>query len=126
MSSLPAPNTRNRWADLWAMGLSGICVLHCLALPFLMASLPVLSVLSDSEWVHRALVLLAFPLSLWAVIKAVGWLNGVRFLLFVVGIGLLGAAAFYEPLAAHETVVSVVGACLLALMHGLNLMQHKH
>lgn len=126
MTSMPDKGVSQKWTDLWAIGVSGVCLLHCLALPFFIASVPLLGGLSDQEWVHKGLVFVAFPLSLWALMRVVGWLNGVRFLLFVLGLGLLATAAFWPPVADYETILSVVGACLLALMHTLNLLAHKH
>lgn len=34
------------------IGLSALCVLHCVALPVLAALLPALSVWTEAEWVH--------------------------------------------------------------------------
>ena len=61
-------------ADKTAMGLSSLCMLHCLALPALLAIYPsALAVALTDELFHTAMVFLAIPIvpSLypWAVVS---------------------------------------------------------
>ena len=63
-----------RWSpvarlDLYAVGLSTLCLLHCLALPVLVALMPMAAQAAESELVHRALVVAAVPVSLWVIWK---------------------------------------------------------
>ena len=104
-----APNANGfRWnpaarLDLYAVGLSTLCVLHCVALPVLLAVMPVAAQAAESELVHRILVIVAVPVSLRVIWKARP-MNGNR--LFVgavsVGLGLLMLGAFMEAVSAYE------------------------
>ena len=104
--------------DLYAIGLSTLCVLHCLAVPLLVALMPVAAQLSESELVHRALVITAVPVSLRVIWKTRP-VKGNR--LFVsaalVGLGLLLLAAFVETVSPYEELITVAGAVLLGSAH---------
>ena len=104
--------------DLCAVGLSTLCVLHCVALPVLAALMPVVAQAAESELVHRILVVAAVPVSLRVIWKT--WpVAGNR--LFVgaalVGLGLLLLAAFMEAVAAYEEPITIAGGSLLGLAH---------
>lgn len=112
-----------RWSpvarlDLYAAGLSTVCVLHCVALPVLVALMPVVAQAADNELVHRLLVIAAVPVSLRVIWKTRP-LSGNR--LFVsaalVGLGLLLLAAFMEALAPYEEPITVTGGVLLGSAH---------
>ncbi|MEM9233405.1 MAG: MerC domain-containing protein [Pseudomonadota bacterium] len=115
----------SRSIDLGAAGLSGLCVLHCLALPVLAAFLPLAGTVSEMEWVHKALVLMAAPLSLYAVLgKRPHFFGPVFIMLATAGLSLLTLAAFAEPLHDYETPLTVIGAVLLASAHLRRFWQH--
>ena len=44
------------WLDLTAVGLSGLCLVHCLALPLIVAMLPFLARYSDGHLQMLAVV----------------------------------------------------------------------
>lgn len=112
--------------DAIGIGLSGLCLVHCLALPVLVALGPAL-VWMESGWVHLALAGLALGVSLNAM-RA--WPSGNRGLalktLAATGLGLLlfGALAGIPELA--ERAVTVAGASLLALSHGAAWLASIH
>ena len=57
-------------SDKFAMGMSLACVLHCFFVPsFLILTSGMLSVSLDNEFVHKLLVLVAVPISSFALIK---------------------------------------------------------
>ena len=113
--------------DTMAVGLSGLCLVHCLAMPALIVALPVLGALSDAHWVHQILIGMALPISLWAVTRSGQWRRRGVLLPMLAGLGLLAATAFYPPLEPFETPVSVVGALLLAFAHFRNaIVAHRH
>ncbi|HBN54822.1 MAG TPA: hypothetical protein DD456_12580, partial [Stenotrophomonas sp.] len=56
--------------DASAVALSTLCLLHCLALPLLAALLPLFGAWSEAEWVHGVFVLIAAPLSGYALWRA--------------------------------------------------------
>ncbi len=53
--------------DSSAIALSGLCLLHCLALPLLAATLPLLGAWSRAEWVHVVFATAAVPMSGYAL-----------------------------------------------------------
>ncbi len=112
-----------RWSptarlDLSAVGLSTLCLLHCVALPVLVAVMPAVAQAAESELVHRVMVLAAVPVSL-RVIWTTRPVNANR--LFVsaalVGLGLLLLAAFMEAVSPYEEPITVSGAVILASAH---------
>ena len=113
------------FADKAAISVSGLCLVHCLALPLLVAFYPVAFVLALSEeFFHWAMVMIAIPISTTSLFvgcqkheKRQGLLLG--------GIALLLLTApFAAPHEAineqMEVVVTVLGALLLATAHIMN------
>ena len=112
-----------RWSpaarlDMYAVALSTLCVLHCIALPLFVSLMPVVAQAAESELVHRVLVVAAVPVSL-RVIWQSRPLHGNR--LFVaaalIGLVLLVLAAFMETLSPYEEPITVAGGVLLASAH---------
>ena len=104
--------------DLYAVGLSTLCVLHCIALPVLVALMPVAAQAAQSEFVHRVLVVAAVPVSL-RVIWVTRPLGGNWMFVggALTGLGLLLLAAFVERVSAYEEPITVAGGLLLASAH---------
>jgi len=104
--------------DAIGIGLSGLCLVHCLALPVLLSLGPAL-VWMENEWVHLVLAALALGASLMAMRS---WVRGRRGVvlrsLAVVALGLLFYGALGEMSEQTERLVTVAGACLLASTHG--------
>lgn len=101
-----------------AVGLSFLCLVHCLALPAIAAFLPLAGVLAEAEWVHRLLVLIALPITALAISRH--GKTGVSFFFIapaLLGLSLLLAAAFVERLHDFETPMTTIGAILLAAAH---------
>ncbi|MFY8100675.1 MAG: MerC domain-containing protein, partial [Allorhizobium sp.] len=88
---------RSRGFDGVAMSLSGLCLLHCLALPVLAVGLPFLSVVAEAEWVHWLLVALAVPASALALLGSDGRRAGPLVLGATLGLSLLIAGAAGWP-----------------------------
>ncbi len=109
-----------RWLDIASMILSGLCVVHCVALPFLVAALPALGIFSDNDAVHKVLVMTALPLSGFALWQSGGWRKNDVAVLMASGLFLLAAAAFLPVLHSVEAVISVLGALMVAGAHWLN------
>lgn len=123
------PAAPSPWADLSAAALSGLCLLHCLALPLLASLLPVLGTWSEAEWVHGAFVLLALPLSLFALGRAHARraLPLKMWVLAAFGLLALAAGAFGWPDARWETPITVAGSLMLVATHAGNLRRgHAH
>lgn len=119
--------SKSRTLDGLAVGLSGLCVAHCLLMPLVFAGLPFLGVFSEIPLVHQVLVGVAAPVSLFALVRSGGWRRAGLRVMALVGLGLLSVAAFYVPAEAWETPLSVTGAALLATMHLFNArLPHRH
>lgn len=110
--------TRISTLDGAAVGLSLMCLIHCLALPVMSAFLPLAGIWAEAEWVHQLLVLIALPIT--ALAAAYHRKSSARFSFIapaVIGLSLLLAAGFVEPLHEFETQLTTTGAILLASAH---------
>ncbi|MEO0881239.1 MAG: MerC domain-containing protein [Pseudomonadota bacterium] len=114
-----------RTSDMAAMGLSGLCLLHCLALPMFISLSPIFGLASE-EWVHGALAIAASAISLSVIAVGRPGRNRLSFVgLAIVGMALLLAAPFVEALHDYETPLTVAGASLLALAHAIRWRGHS-
>ena len=116
---------RANWLDRSAAGLSGLCVVHCLAGSLALA---VLAPFGDllGHGVHVWGLLIAMPLALFALVR--GWRTHGRvgaLLPGAMGLALMGAG-----LTQHghlgEFVLTASGAALLVTAHVLNLRWSRH
>jgi hypothetical protein len=125
----------SRHFDRIAIGLSAICIVHCLAIPLLVALLPVAAIsFGDSQHFHGLMLWLVVPTSF------VGFLLGYRvhrrtglLALAAFAIAVLGAAAVYGHSAWAEWLeipVTVAGSLMLAAAHWMNFravrLCHRH
>ena len=111
--------------DRSAIGLSFLCVLHCLAVPLTLILMPSLAALPIAdERVHLLLVLLVLPTSTVALTLGcrqhghkhiLAWgLTGIAILVLAAGLG-------EEFLGEYgEKILTVVGSVLVAVGHILN------
>ena len=111
--------------DRSAIGLSFLCVLHCLAVPLTLILMPSLAALPIAdERVHLLLVLLVLPTSTVALTLGcrqhglkhiLAWgLTGIAILVLAAGLG-------EEFLGEYgEKILTVVGSVLVAVGHVLN------
>ena len=122
-SHAPSPRlTGPRLASLgdgMAVGLSTLCLVHCLALPLVASFLPLAGTWAEAEWVHWLFVAVAAPVSLWTLARPADRSPAI---LILAGLGLallfLGAAGW--PSHEAETPLTVTGSLLLAAAHVLN------
>lgn len=117
--------------DSVAIGLSGACLIHCLALPLALAVFPLLSVtLIDHEAFHQIVLIAVLPTT--AIALGIGFTRHREktvALLGAVGVAALVFAAFaLHSLHAHhlETWVTVAGGITLALAHVGNFRGCRH
>jgi hypothetical protein len=112
-------------ADIVGMGLSGLCMLHCLVFPLLVSFAPaILRELPGDDVTHRALAIgiaLAGGLAFRSGYKVhrKSWI----LYLFLLGIALISAAAALgEPVlsAYGEAGITVCGSLLLITAHWCN------
>ena len=106
--------------DRFAMGLSGLCLVHCLATTVLLAVLASAGGMLGSPIVHE--VGLTFAMVLGAVSLGRGILeHGYTMPSAVGGLGLgVMAGALTLPHDGTEALYTIVGVGILALGHRLN------
>ncbi|MGH8083255.1 MAG: MerC domain-containing protein [Lysobacter sp.] len=108
--------------DLSAIGLSGLCLIHCLALPLLSAVLPALSAWTEAEWLHLAFAGAAVPISITALYKAHRGRPLHEGVVFLATSGLaalvIGAVSPLEQQSG--TALTVLGSTLLTVAHVWN------
>ncbi|MDA1076658.1 MAG: MerC domain-containing protein [Proteobacteria bacterium] len=112
--------------DRIAILLSGICLVHCLAIPILLIALPALgSLLFDSHSsFHWFLIVFGFPVS--AVALWIGWRRHGELRPVVIGAAglvlmVLGITHWFGD--AGEISATVFGAVVLMIAHILNMRQ---
>ena len=125
----------SKYIDQIAIALSAVCIVHCLAVPVIVAILPIAAVsFGDSQHFHGIMLWLVVPTSL------VGFLLGYRLhrRSGIVGLGALGivilaAAANWGHESWNEALeisVSVLGSLILAAAHWSNFREvrkcHRH
>ncbi|WP_174280283.1 MerC domain-containing protein [Sphingomonas bacterium] len=113
--------TRVDWVERVAIGASAACLVHCLALPLLIAALPALSAVLDiPESFHLWALGLAIPAALFALLQGRSKHGDTGpLLLGLVGLTLMVLGALVVAETA-ETPVTVAGSLLLAGAHLIN------
>lgn len=105
------------------MLLSGLCLLHCLALPLMVAGLPLLAQYADSH-LHFQVLLVVVPLSIVAL--GLGFRRHQnRNILWIGFAGLLvlfiGATVVHDHVGeTADRFVTITGSVVLAVAHYLN------
>ena len=110
--------------DRLGVALSGLCLVHCLALPLAVALVPVLATglageFAEAEWLHSALLVPVVLVSggvLGRRALTVRWLGPLLAIAFAAMAGALFAQEDW-----HEQALTVIGASLLVFAHWLNL-----
>lgn len=111
--------------DRFGMALSTVCLVHCLAIPVILAMLPVLVLeglpfwARDNAWFHAALIV---PV---AVVSGPILLRSARDRPMISILGVLGfvalATALFAPGELAERIMTVSGAGMIFVAHFLNL-----
>lgn len=114
-----------RRLDRIGIGISGLCVVHCVFLPVAMGLVPFIAVAAWMHvWLHAAFAVMVIPTTILAM-----WLGYRRHRsLAVVGLMVLGMAAVVTALfvghsdhgLAGETAVTLAGSSMLILGHWRN------
>ena len=113
--------------DRIAILLSGLCLLHCLALPFaaLFGSVFGGWLLDTETGVHWLLFALALPVSLWALIRGYRAHSGG----FNLALGIAGLLAMFLGVShwlgeQYEVMLTVVGVIAVIIAHVRNALAH--
>jgi len=106
--------------DRLAMGLSGLCLVHCLATSVLVALLASAGGLLGSPIIHEVGLSMAIALGSVALGRGI-WAHGFMMPSAVGGLGLgVMAGAMSLPHGPNETIYTMIGVAILALGHDLN------
>jgi hypothetical protein len=124
------PTKSTDWLDGAAVGLSGLCLLHSLALPFLVGALPVLLPFADGH-LHVQMLFIVVPLSILAIGTGFAGHRNMRVVLgAIAGLALLGfgATVAHDSLGiVADRIFSISGAIVLAIAHFYNgLLARRH
>jgi hypothetical protein len=124
MASQPISTGR---LDRFAMGLSGLCAVHCVATAVLLGLVASAGGLLGKPIVHEV------GLSLAMLIGAIALGRGVKEHGFVLpsAVGVLGLAIMAFAMTLHESgyepAFTILGVAVLALGHRLNIIaKHNH
>ncbi len=120
--------------DKLSIGLSMLCVIHCLLLPFVLVLLPSwIAVQLANEAFHAWMVFAVLPTSIYAL--TLGCKKHKHYRLIALGLSglvlLLLAVVLGEHILGHfgEKMMTLAGATLLAIGHIWNFRlchQHRH
>ena len=112
-------------SDKTAISLSMICLVHCLVLPSFLVILSGYFTLSyENELVHYLLLLIAIPVSFYALIN--GARNHSNFIYLMMGIVGISSLIFAVTMGVElwdesgEIVFTSIGASLVAFSHYKN------
>jgi len=106
--------------DRLAIGLSGLCLVHCLATSVLLAILASAGGILVSPAIHEVGLSLAIAVGMLALGRGI-WDHGFMMPSAVGGLGLgVMSGALSLPHGPSETLYTVVGVAILALGHDLN------
>lgn len=122
MLQLSIPTTR---LDRIAMGLSGLCVIHCVATAALLGLLASAGALG-SPLVHEVGLSLAMIIGAYALGRGMlehGFLMPAA--VGALGLGVM-AGALSLPEGGHEAIYTVTGVMIVALGHRLNFIAAHH
>jgi hypothetical protein len=108
--------------DRMAMGLSGLCLVHCLATAVLLGLLASAGGLLGAHIIHEVGLTLAMILGTVALGRGI-FEHGYMMPSAIGGLGLgVMAGALSLPHGGNEAVYTMVGVLILALGHRLNAM----
>ena len=117
--------TTQEYSDKTAISLSALCLVHCLLVPsFLVFLSGYISLSYNNELIHYAILFIAIPVSIHALIAGVKNHNSYTYLY----VGLLGILTLILAVTlgvqmwgeAGEKILTTVGALLVAISHFKN------
>ena len=121
-TAAPQPRSSEDLLDGFAMCASALCMVHCLAVPVLVAALPALVTwFHPGEHFHWAVLAFAVPTSALALIS--GWRAHravVPVIFGALGLILMTLGVVFAAREAIETALSVSGSVSLAFGHFAN------
>lgn len=120
IATLRPPKVIVRDLDRLAIGISGLCMVHCLATAVFLGLLASAGGLLGSPWIHEVGLTLAMVLGAVALGRGI-FEHGFMMPSAVGGLGLgVMAGALTMPHDGTEALYTVIGVSVLALGHRLN------
>lgn len=117
MPTLALPTYR---LDRFAIGLSGLCVVHCLGTSVLLALIASAGGVLGSPWIHEVGLVLAMIMGALALGRGI-FEHGYMMPSSMGGLGLgVMAGALTLPHDGGEALFTIIGVGILALGHRLN------
>jgi hypothetical protein len=117
MSPIAIPTHR---LDRMAIGLSGLCLVHCLGTSILLALVASAGGMLGADWNHDVGLTLAMVMGAIALGRGI-WEHGYTMPSAVGGLGLgVMSGALTLPHDGTEAVYTMLGVAILALGHRLN------
>ncbi len=116
--------------DVVAMGLSFLCLIHCLATPFVLIAWPFFG-FQQHDLFHLIMAILLLSLALVAFLRGYRHHKNLRVVILgAMGVGFLFLGLFVgeAPLTSvltMEAAITIVGSLLLIFAHTLNLKGHR-
>src|SRR5881275_1966879 len=123
MTQLSIPTSR---LDRIAMGLSGLCLVHCVATAVLLGLLSAAGGFLGAPIIHEVGLTMAMLVGAFALGRGIlehGFMMPSA--IGALGLGVM-AGALSLPEGGHEAIYTVVGVMILALGHRLNVMATEH
>lgn len=117
-SPINSTDQKRRYLDTVAAVLSGVCMLHCLALPLVFTLLPIVNVSLLSEQTFH-LVMIVFILPVSVVALSIGCRQHKDLTTFV--LGTIGLSILTFTAVAGHTLFGVTGERLVTSLGGLIL-----
>ena len=115
------PTTPVIW-DRIGISVSGICMVHCMLMPVVLAAVPLWSMAETLHgWLHPVLFIMLVPISFMALVSTRGKPQAKSVQAFL-GAGLFVIAL--APLLGHEEGGAVVETALTLLGSGLLISGH--
>jgi hypothetical protein len=112
--------------DRLAIGLSGLCLVHCVATTVIIAMLSAAGSWLGADWVHEVGLLIAMGLGAFALGRGAlehGFIMPIA--VGSMGLGVMGGALTL-PHDGTEAIATMVGVLILALGHDLNRRGSVH
>jgi hypothetical protein len=124
--------------------LSALCVIHCLATPFLIILSPWLGSYFDSKWSHLGIFIFIVPVAYFTFYRFYkNHRNKKPMILGTIGIFILGVALLspghsweiaHDELHNHseehfnyiDTIINIVGSIILMVGHLMNIKIHRN
>lgn len=116
--------------DRAGISISGVCAVHCMITPVLLATIPSLGGLFSHLWIHIVILTLATPVAIYAFIfqgenrKITAFAVCGLLLLFIA----VGMEIFSHSLESHVSshvpsphLLNIIGGLILGVSHFLNV-----